>query len=62
MWDLIKTEKILVALLPLFFSSNFTYTYEQSTYNGHLFTLRTRALNSLLFCTSPSQHWPAVQV
>ncbi|POY71558.1 hypothetical protein BMF94_5421 [Rhodotorula taiwanensis] len=49
MWDLIKTEKILVALLPLFFSSNFTYTYEQSTYNGHLFTLRTRALNSLLF-------------
>lgn len=49
MWHLIKTEKILIGLLPLFFSSNFTYTYEQSTYNGHLFTLRTRALNSLLF-------------
>ncbi|BGP58044.1 hypothetical protein JCM8202_001717 [Rhodotorula sphaerocarpa] len=49
MWELLKSEKLLIALAPLAASSNWTYTYEQSTYNGHLFTLRTRALNSLLF-------------
>lgn len=52
MWELLKSEKLLIALAPLAASSNWTYTYEQSTYNGHLFTLRTRALNSLLFCKS----------
>ncbi|KAJ8291970.1 UNC93-like protein [Rhodotorula toruloides] len=49
MWQLMRKEVILVFLLPLFFSSNFGYTWQQNSFNGALFTLRTRSLNSFLF-------------
>ncbi|BGP27479.1 major Facilitator Superfamily protein [Rhodotorula toruloides] len=49
MWQLMRKEVILIFLLPLFFSSNFGYTWQQNSFNGALFTLRTRSLNSFLF-------------
>ncbi|PRQ71064.1 hypothetical protein AAT19DRAFT_10604 [Rhodotorula toruloides] len=49
MWQLMRKEVVLVFLLPLFFSSNFGYTWQQNSFNGALFTLRTRSLNSFLF-------------
>lgn len=36
-------------MFPYFFVSNFYYTYQFNDYNGALFTLRTRSLNSLLY-------------
>lgn len=36
-------------MFPYFFVSNFYYTYQFNDYNGALFSLRTRSLNSLLY-------------
>ncbi|TNY24054.1 major facilitator superfamily domain-containing protein [Rhodotorula diobovata] len=49
MWQLVRKETVVLLLFPLFFSSNFMYTWEQNSYNGALGTLRARSLNSLLF-------------
>ncbi|VEU21854.1 DEKNAAC102829 [Brettanomyces naardenensis] len=46
---LLIQEPWIMFLFPLFFSSNWFYTYEQSDFNTTNFTARTRALNSLLF-------------
>lgn len=47
---LMYKEPFIVLLFPLFFSSNWFYTYEQSDFNvANSFTTRTRALNSCLF-------------
>ncbi|CAO1618153.1 unnamed protein product [Jaminaea pallidilutea] len=46
---LLRTDPWVLLLFPMFYTSNFFYTYQQSVYQPHLFTLRTRALNSLLF-------------
>ncbi|KPV72064.1 uncharacterized protein RHOBADRAFT_48986 [Rhodotorula graminis WP1] len=52
MWHLLKKETIVLMLFPLFFCSNFMYTWEQNSFNGALGTLRARSLNSLLFWVS----------
>jgi len=45
---LLFKEPWIVLLFPMFFASNFFYTYEQSDF-AIAFTVRTRSLNSLLF-------------
>ncbi|KAH3902417.1 related to DUF895 domain membrane protein [Saccharomycodes ludwigii] len=49
LFKVMKREPWIVGLFPLFFSSNWFYTYEQSDFNTTNFNIRTRALNSLLF-------------
>ncbi|KAJ2785812.1 hypothetical protein GGI15_001791 [Coemansia interrupta] len=46
------TNKWMLLLLPMSFTSNFFYSYQFSQYNGAIFTLRTRAFNNLLYWAS----------
>nr|CRX79206.1 hypothetical protein ls5931a1_00003 [Leucosporidium scottii] len=39
----------ILLLFPYFLSSNWFYTWQFNSFNGALFTLRTRALNSMLY-------------
>jgi len=46
---LVATDKNMLRLMLLFFSSNFYYTYVFQSVNGKLHTARTRGLNSAFF-------------
>ncbi|KAL6450586.1 hypothetical protein SBY92_000831 [Candida maltosa Xu316] len=48
---LIKDPKILL-MFPMFFASNWFYTYQFNNFNYGRFNLRTRSLNSLLYWLS----------
>ncbi|KAF9187276.1 hypothetical protein BGZ51_001433 [Haplosporangium sp. Z 767] len=39
----------MLLLIPAFFFSNFSYTYQFNDFNGFNFNIRTRSLNSLVF-------------
>ncbi|KAJ2006356.1 hypothetical protein H4R26_001439 [Coemansia thaxteri] len=39
----------ILLLIPMSLASNFFYSYQYGPYNGALFTLRTRGLNSMLY-------------
>ncbi|KAM0786137.1 hypothetical protein ACM66B_006946 [Microbotryomycetes sp. NB124-2] len=45
----IKKNAYIVLMFPFFLSSNWFYTWQFNSYNGALFTLRTRSLNSMLY-------------
>ncbi|QPG74648.1 hypothetical protein FOA43_001980 [Brettanomyces nanus] len=49
LFRVLMREPWILFLFPLFFASNWFYTYEQSDFNTTNFTVRTRALNSCLF-------------
>ncbi|KAJ2491809.1 hypothetical protein IWW37_002008 [Coemansia sp. RSA 2050] len=42
----------MLLLVPMSVVSNFFYTYQYGPYNGSIFTLRTRGLNSMLYWAS----------
>ncbi|KAF9174214.1 hypothetical protein BGX21_011623 [Mortierella sp. AD011] len=39
----------MLLLIPAFFFSNFSYTYQFNDFNGFTFNIRTRSLNSIIF-------------
>jgi len=49
MIKVLRFDYWVVLLFPYFLSSNWLYTFQFNEYNGARFTLRTRALNSLLY-------------
>lgn len=49
MWDTLKYEPYVVCLFPMFWASNWFYTYQQNGINGSHFSTRTKALNSCLY-------------
>ena len=49
---LLKSDPWVILLFPMFLTSNWFYTWQFNDYNGVLFTLRTRALNNLLYWLS----------
>lgn len=49
LYRLLKSDPWVVFLFPLFFASNFFYTWQNQDLNAKVFTLRTRAFNSLLY-------------
>lgn len=49
---LLKSDPWVVLMFPMFLASNWFYTWQFNDYNGVLFTLRTRALNNLLYWLS----------
>lgn len=49
LWETLRAEPWIVALFPMFFSSNIFYTYQNNGLNGAHFNVRTRALNGLLY-------------
>jgi len=49
LWTTVKSEPYVLLLFPMFWSSNWFYTYQQNSVNAALFNTRTRALNSFLY-------------
>ncbi|KAJ5168697.1 UNC93-like protein [Penicillium canariense] len=49
LWETIKAEPFIVLLFPMFWSSNWFYTYQQNGINGAYFDTRTKALNGFLY-------------
>ena len=50
--ETLKTDIWIVFLFPMFFASNWFYTYQFNDVNGAKFNIRTRALNSVLYYLS----------
>ncbi|MCJ1398936.1 hypothetical protein MMC11_002137 [Xylographa trunciseda] len=51
-WEVLSNESYIVLLFPLFFASNWFYSYQFNDVNGATFTIRTRALNNVLYWSS----------
>jgi len=49
LWETIRYEPFVVLLFPMFWCSNWFYTYQQNAVNASRFDVRTRALNSCLY-------------
>lgn len=49
LYETLKLEPFVLLLFPMFFSSNWFYTYQFNAVNGSYFNTRTKALNSLLY-------------
>lgn len=49
LYETIKFEPFVILLFPMFWSSNWFYTYHFNAINGTYFGTRTKALNSLLY-------------
>ncbi|KAF3906507.1 hypothetical protein ABW20_dc0107013 [Dactylellina cionopaga] len=52
LWEVLRSEPWILALFPMFFSSNYFYSYQFNAYNLARFSTRTRSLNSLLYWLS----------
>ncbi|KAH8690017.1 major facilitator superfamily domain-containing protein [Talaromyces proteolyticus] len=49
MWTTLRAEPFVILLFPMFFSSNWFYTYQQNAINAAYFNTRTRSLNGFLY-------------
>lgn len=49
LWETVKAEPFIILLFPMFWSSNWFYTYQQNAINGAYFDTRTKALNGFLY-------------
>ncbi|KAL0068046.1 hypothetical protein AAF712_004949 [Marasmius tenuissimus] len=49
LWVALRTDPWIVLLFPMFFSSNWFYTWQFNAYNGTIFNIRARSLNNLLY-------------
>lgn len=52
MWRVLKTERKIYFMFPMFCASNWFYTYQFNIFNAGRFNVRTRSLNSLLYWLS----------
>lgn len=49
LWETLLNDSYIVLLFPMFLASNWFYAYQFNSVNLAYFTVRTRALNSLLY-------------
>ncbi|GAB7363435.1 hypothetical protein MBLNU230_g3710t1 [Neophaeotheca triangularis] len=49
LWETIQTDPYVVFLFPMFFASNYFYTYQFNDVNLAQFNTRTRALNNVIY-------------
>jgi hypothetical protein len=49
LWETIRSDPYIVLLFPMFFASNWFYTYQFNDVNLAQFNTRTRALNNTLY-------------
>ncbi|KAJ5940107.1 Major facilitator superfamily domain general substrate transporter [Penicillium verrucosum] len=49
LWETVRSEPWIILLFPMFWSSNWFYTYQQNAINGAYFNTRTKALNGFLY-------------
>lgn len=52
MYQVLRMDIYIVALFPMFFASNWFYTYQFNAINLAYFNIRTRSLNNVLYWTS----------
>jgi len=52
LWVTLRTDPLVIMLFPMFFASNWFYTWQFNDYNLALFTIRARALNNLVYWMS----------
>ena len=52
LYEVLKTDAWIVFLFPMFFASNWFYTYQFNDFNSAKFNIRTRSLNSVLYWLS----------
>ncbi|THU79894.1 MFS general substrate transporter [Dendrothele bispora CBS 962.96] len=52
LWVALRTDPLIILLFPMFFASNWFYTWQFSGFNGAIFNIRARALNNLLYWSS----------
>ncbi|EPS99673.1 hypothetical protein FOMPIDRAFT_1147344 [Fomitopsis schrenkii] len=52
LWITLRTDPWVVMLFPMFFASNWFYTWQFNDFNLALFTIRARALNNLVYWMS----------
>lgn len=49
LWETLRSDPYIILLFPMFFASNWFYTYQYNDFNLVRFNTRTRALNSTLY-------------
>lgn len=49
LWETLRSDSYIVLMFPMFLASNWFYAYHFNSVNLAYFTVRTRALNSLLY-------------
>jgi len=49
LWVALRTDPMIILLFPMFFASNWFYTWQFSEYNSALFNIRARSLNNLVY-------------
>ncbi|KAF8060873.1 MFS general substrate transporter [Lyophyllum atratum] len=49
LWVTISTDPMILLLFPMFFTSNWFYTWQFNDYNNALFNIRARSLNNLVY-------------
>ncbi|RDB24573.1 hypothetical protein Hypma_008199 [Hypsizygus marmoreus] len=49
LWVTLRTDPMIVLLFPMFFASNWFYTWQFNEYNTALFNIRARSLNNLVY-------------
>ena len=52
LWEVLQSDVWIVFLFPMFFASNWFYTYHFNDFNSAKFNIRTRSLNSVLYWIS----------
>ncbi|PCH33152.1 MFS general substrate transporter [Wolfiporia cocos MD-104 SS10] len=52
LWVTLRTDPYILLLFPMFFASNWFYTWQFNDYNAAIFNIRARALNNLVYWTS----------
>jgi MFS family permease len=45
----VKTDPLIIMLFPMFFASNWFYTWQFNDYNGAIFDIQARSLNNLVY-------------
>ncbi|KAH7928792.1 hypothetical protein BV22DRAFT_1004081 [Leucogyrophana mollusca] len=52
LWYALRTDPWILLLFPMFFASNYFYTWQFSDYNAAIFDIRARGLNNFVYWTS----------
>ncbi|THU89423.1 hypothetical protein K435DRAFT_287704 [Dendrothele bispora CBS 962.96] len=52
LWVTLVTDPMILLLFPMFFCSNWFYTWQFNDYNGAIFNIRARSLNNFVYWTS----------
>lgn len=49
LWETLRSDPWIILLFPMFWSSNWFYTYQQNSINNAYFNTRTKSLNNFLY-------------